>query len=142
MKIDPKKEEIEKAWSQAKSITKCSQVNGPIAAMIQQFRDLGWNPEKPNRWTKNEYLAIIGESPADDIQISTAMERDIENEIWKKAAHHYLGGGLEKGTPSFKQAEKARKKFIKEERFEEAQALDAVLAAGTWHHGRGESETI
>ena len=77
---------------------------------MQQLREINWEPREPDTWAKGEFLATIGSSIHDDLEIQAWMAQDIEKECWAKSADHYLGGGLEKGTPSIKQAERARKR--------------------------------
>ena len=86
----------------------------------------------PNSWfdVKNQLRADIGEHAWSNAQILQHLEEQLRDKTWQKAAKHYLGAGLEKGTPLLKPYRVVRRQLLKEGLREQAAALDAVVCAG------------
>ena len=70
-------------------------------------------------------------------EILNAFTNDLADQHWLKASKHYLGGGLQHGSPSFEPARRAHKELIKRGEYLQASMLDKVVAGATWHDGRG-----
>ena len=117
---------------------KHNKVCGPLGATMGALLTAGWKMPGPDHWIveNGEQEAVLKNKPGDTEQILRALKTDIEERLWIKAASHHLGAGLEKGTPSFEGARRARQHLVKTGLFKEAGALDAVICGGAWHDGR------
>ena len=75
-------------WSKAK---------GPISATICTVWEIGWQPISPTRWLANEAMAYIDGPRFAKAQILGQAAKDLERKLWRDAAHHAHGEGLEEG---------------------------------------------
>ncbi len=123
-----------------------ARASGPLQGTIAAMGQLGWVPAQPARW-----LAPDGATDADLEETDGGAQNDVdeaiqfsaETAVWRTAASHFLGGGLEEGTPSLRAAKEARSWFVRRGRAAEAKALDAVVCGGTWPGGaRWDSEAL
>ena len=101
---------------------------GPAAATINALLRAGWKPPRPDlREMENVDIVEVNKQPFTRFQITARTHHDLQEEIWKKAAKHEHGKGLETGTPSFQAAREAIKYLKKHGYFVEARALEYVL---------------
>ena len=116
--------EIQEAWKkiqiqvmQEKEL-KWRKVTGPMTATMKALLDNGWKIVKPDQWIRvigndEKELGKITEKPQETQAVVRAFGQDVETEIWKKAARHYLGRGLENGPPSMEAARRAKKHLLR-----------------------------
>ena len=124
---------------------------GPIAATIRTLRQIGWEPTTASAW-RTKYPDLEGDtvfavlascadagacSEKDKREILNAIRKDLIDQHWVKASKHYLGGGLEKGQPSFIPAKDVHAKLLKKGEYLQASMLEKVVAGTTTHDGRG-----
>ena len=125
-----KRSDIFRAWGKLKNHLSCGsrwhRVHGPMAATIATLSDLGWNPVSPYTWKQPrgsprnsgfepdgfiEWNYVGGDTSS----VHEAFTEDIENQLWKTAATHRHGRGLERGgdlTAGVKHIEWYRKKRV------------------------------
>ena len=72
----------------------------------------------------------------DKREIMDAIRQDLLDQHWVKASKHYLGGGLEKGQPSFQPAKDVHRKLLKKGEHLQAAMLCKVAAGASVHDGR------
>ena len=70
------------------------------------------------------------------MEIMDASQRDAEEKVWMDAAKHFLGVGLQMGTPSLDPARRARSWLVRNKRLDEARALDNIVCGAVWPGGR------
>ena len=100
----------------------------PAAATINAALQSGWRPARPDLWLFEEGLNVgISNSPFARFQTIARAQVDMQNELWKQAAKHEHGGGLETGIPSMQSARNATKYLRKHGYYTEATALEYVL---------------
>ena len=58
------------------------------------------------------------------------LEQSLIDGLWKKAASHFGGRGLEQGRPDFTPARKARRWLVKRGLILESKALDVLVCGG------------
>ena len=72
-------------------------VSGPIATAVATLMDLGWNPDRPDRWISpggDTWRVTRGAGPAN---VLDELSRSAEAKAWSRASSHYHGVGLEHG---------------------------------------------
>ena len=117
-----------------------------MAATIATLSDLGWNPVSPYTWKQPrgsprnsgfepdgfiEWNYVGGDTSS----VHEAFTEDIENQLWKTAATHRHGRGLERGgdlTAGVKHIEWYRKKGL----IAQAAMLTTVLCGAVWSTSR------
>ena len=76
------------------------QVKGPIGAVIATLYSGGWEPEQPGKWKDPEgqqwEIDYLNPDLVGDIE--ETFEEHYEKQIWKKAAKHHCGSGLQHGA--------------------------------------------
>ena len=103
-----------------------NQATGPISATICSVLEAGWKPSTPGFWQAPKASATLDGALFNKAQIIESFSKDMEMQIWEKAAVHPLSTGMEKGiTTDF--AKKARSQLIKEGNFMAARALDFLV---------------
>ncbi len=138
------KADLRKAWRRAlpKVLLKgvrWGSVSGPMQATIATVGQLGWAPVQPDRWLtedRTQYADLSEAAPEAGGQIELQLKLAAKRVLWRGAAGHHLGGGLDEGIPSFEAAREARRWQIKHHRPAEAKALDQVVCGGVWCGGR------
>ena len=133
---------IRKVWRKkapilAKDPRRRNQATGPISATICSVLEAGWKPSTPGAWQAPDASATLDGALFNKAQIIDSFSKDMEMQMWKRAAEHPLSTGMEKGiTTDF--AKKARSQLIKEGNFMAARALD-FLVCGAINELRPES---
>ncbi len=110
-----------------------------LQATVATLGQLGWVPSTPARWLascRSTYADADDGDPNAHAQILQAVRRSAQDAVWRRAAAHHLGRGLEEGLPQLEPARKARKWLTRRGLAAEARALDTVLCGGAWHGGR------
>ena len=79
---------------------------------------------------------------ARNLKIMEAEEKSAEIRVWRKAADHTFGSGLEEGPPYLDAARQARNWFIKRERYVEAKAVDTIVCGGISCTQLGDPEAV
>ena len=107
---------------------------GPIEATIKALSLLQWQPSAPDRWTITTdqkgnatqwiYLNCGG---CVRFEVTARATNDAQVLLWKKAAEHAYGSGLETGIPSLEPAKSTIRNFRKKGFATEAKALETVL---------------
>ena len=117
--------------SLAKGHSRWNQATGPISATICSVLEAGWKPSTPGFWQATEASTTLDGALFNKAQKIESFSKDMETQMWKKAAEHPLSTGMEKGiTSDF--AKRARSQLIKEGNFMAARALD-FLVCGAIH---------
>ncbi|CAK0871462.1 unnamed protein product [Prorocentrum cordatum] len=94
------KEKLEgrKRTSRSKGVT------GIVTATIATLLDLGWSPTGPWDWTSDDGVqlrapdSMIGQGPQDMWALKAELSASIQRYMWKRAAQHWHGKGLEGGA--------------------------------------------
>ena len=120
-----------------------ARVTGPMQATIAVLGQAGWHPVAPDRWISAEgtEYAELDWAPHANVAILEALRESFEAAAWKTAATHFLGRGLESGTPSLAPAESARQWLRRRERWSEVKALDRIVCGGVWVESRRHQPT-
>ena len=86
----------------------------------------------PDKWmdTERENLAELELSLFANAGILDAMTSAFEEAIWKSAANHFLGAGLESVCPNLGPAQSAKRWLPKQGMYKEAKALDCIVCGG------------
>ena len=113
-------------------------VSGPMQATIAVLSQIGWHPVQPNRWMDGgkDNLAELEWATFANTAITEAVAEELERLAWRDAASHFLGAGLETGTPNLDPARAARKWLLKNSMFKEVKALDVIVCGGVWTDSR------
>ena len=113
---------------------------GPIEATGAVLHLLGWQAQKIQVWTSAEgdrfKLGSLGRARC--WKIVEAIEKSAEIRVWRKAAAHTFGSGLEEGVPYLDAPRQARNWFLKHERFAEAKAVDHIVCGGLFCTPQGD----
>ena len=97
---------------------------GPAAATINALLRAGWKPARPDLWKVEDGLNIeVSKHPFARFQIQARAHHDLQEQVWKQAAKHEHGVGLESGTPSLLAARDATRYLKKHGYLVEARAL-------------------
>ncbi len=101
---------------------------GPVAGSINALLRTGWRPARSDLWQVEEDTTVeVSKQPFARFQTIARAQVDLQNEVWKQAAKHEHGGGLETGIPSF-QAARGAMKYVRTKWFHvEATALEYVF---------------
>ena len=77
-----------------------SRVSGHMAAVIATLLDISWKPLEPLKWedSQGDIWEIDPEAPEAAYQLRALLTQQISMAIWKRAAKHYCGAGLEQGA--------------------------------------------
>ena len=59
-----------------------------------------------------------------------SARKQAASSLWRNAAHHFGGEGLDTGTSSFAPAANIRKQFVRDGKFDQAKALDMIVCGG------------
>ena len=72
-------------------------VRGPISALIAMLLGVGWSPVFPDYWIdhRGHHWKLAGSAVG---QLVRALRLAVEAKLWRMAAGHYLGGGMEQGA--------------------------------------------
>ena len=102
---------------------------------------MDWDPTTPSAWLAKHpdldgdrvFAVLAGDNDgpcteADRREILDACAKDLIDQHWQKASKHYLGGGLQHGSPSFEPARRAHKELTKSGEYLQASMLDKVVA--------------
>ena len=106
---------------------------GPISATIGILLEIGWKPSAPDQWTapNGDRVNLSTTQPYTLVSMIGALQGQISESLWKDAAKHRFGSGLERGTPDFAMARKAKKYLIKKGNYDAASALDFIVSGAT-----------
>ncbi len=109
-------------------------VTGPMQATMAVLGGIGWRPVAPDKWidAAGDQYAELGWSPFANASILDTLTVAFERAAWVSASSHFLGRGLESGTPVLEPARSARRWFRKRELWKELKALDCVVCGGVW----------
>ncbi len=135
--------DLRKAWARALPRVllrgvRWSRVAGPLQATMAVLGQCGWHPIEPDRWISpdgSEYAGLQW-APHANVAILVALEAVFIAAAWRSAQRHFLGKGLEAGTPDLGPARSARQWLRKHERWKEVKALDQVVCGGIWDEFR------
>ncbi len=146
----PARRDVRKAWRRAHprillNGVHWGSVTGVMQATIATIGQLGWIPTAPDKWldeSRTQYADLNDAAPEAGPQIVLAVRRSAQRAVWRKAAEHHLGRGLEEGVPSMEAARAAKKWLNRRHQKAEAKALDAIICGGLWHGGRAGLQRI
>jgi len=120
-----------------------SEACGPAAATIEALLEIGWKPIRPDFWGIDETTSVkLDAQPFTRLQIIAKATNDLQRKVWKEAAKHQHGSGLEAGIPSFSAARKAIKYFRKNGLHNAAKALEYALVGFFRDPEEGDDRTI
>ena len=101
---------------------------GPSAALINAVLRAGWKSSRPDLWHVEEGTSIcIDKSPFARFQTIARAQVDLQGQVWKHAALHEHGGGLETGIPSMQSARNAFRYLRKHCFFVQARAFEYIV---------------
>ena len=104
-----------------------------MGACILTLHELGWKPAAPDRWQQGEkWWAYTGGDPEELLE---AIRKDISQKLWKKAAEHIGGEGLQGGA-DFTVARRYLGWLRRKGKVKEAGLLQTILAGGMWTRKR------
>ena len=112
---------------------KLTQTKGPVEATIAALMHLGWKPAAPDLWIvrgpggETKATIRLDGKTYTRFQITAQAQADAQDILWKSAAKHAHGKGLEGGTPSFEPARRAIRYFRRNGHHEAARALEYVI---------------
>ncbi len=110
-------------------------VIGPVGATIATLLDIGWNPVAPDFWKAPEWDWQLGDERFETPAFVASVARAVSGPLWREAAKHHGGGGLEKGGD----VSTLRKHIIwlnKKGRPLEAALLQTIGSGGAWTESR------
>ena len=95
--------------------TEVAPSKGAMSATIAVLLDLDWTPVLPWFWLDpdKKMAATIQDIPSVRREILGCVVSYASRAIWKKAAEHFGGAGLETGPPDFAPARQARRLMVK-----------------------------
>ncbi len=146
----PARRDVRRAWRRAHprillNGVHWGSVTGVMQATIATIGQLGWIPTAPDKWldeSRTQYADLNDAAPEAGPQIVLAVRRSAQRAVWRKAAEHHLGRGLEEGVPSMEAARAAKKWLNRRHQKAEAKALDAIICGGLWHGERAGLQRI
>ena len=101
---------------------------GPAAATINALLRAGWKPARPDLWNIEEGLNVqVSKEPFARVQTIARAHHDLQEQVWRKAAAHEHGKGLETGIPSMQAARVATKYLHRHGHHAQAKALEYIL---------------
>ena len=101
---------------------------GPAAGTINAVLRAGWKPSRPDLWQVEEGTSIVlDRSPFARFQIIARAQVDLQRQVWKQAALHEHGGGLETGIPSLQAARNGIRYLRKHGFFIQARAFEYIV---------------
>ena len=107
---------------------------GPLEATVRALISLHWQPSAPDRWVlatdlKGNATQWVDLSCGGSVrfQVTAKASNDAQILLWKKAAAHAYGSGLETGIPSLEPAKSTIRSFRKKGFASEAKALETVM---------------
>ena len=119
----------------ARPKTRWRHIGGPGAAMISTLQDAGWDPSTYDEWQDPEgqpWSTCKPNDPTfDTADLLNKFESSLSVKLWKKAAAHHNGKGLEEGA-DLTSVRKHLARLRKQKRHEEAGALECGVTAATW----------
>ena len=109
---------------------------GPVASLILVLRDRGWSPLCSTKWRDPNGLHWCMVQDALDLKsCAHAVRETLNRDVWRQAASHHLGAGLEEGA-DLTVPRRLLRGLLR--RGDEARAglLRAVLCGGLWPRER------
>ena len=81
--------------------TKWNKVKGPISITIAAIARAGWCPARPHFWYDKDRARSVNLDGLKCVKphVKRALQEDLCEKAWCDAAQHYMGSGLEKGSP-------------------------------------------
>ena len=78
---------------------------GPVVGTINSVLRAGWKPARPDLWHMEEGGSLeMSKNPFAKFEIIAKAQNDLQEQVWKDAANHEHGKGLESGIPSLQSA--------------------------------------
>ncbi|CAK0800628.1 unnamed protein product [Prorocentrum cordatum] len=114
-------------------------VTGPMGALILSFRELGWTPRAPDAWVDDqgdEWRRVSDHDSCDELY--QALGESVRRELWRAAAQHPEGRGLEEGGDPQKLRLNVRR-LCRKDHHREAGVLEANALASTWTKARAKA---
>jgi hypothetical protein len=92
-----------KVTARVEGATRWHRVLGPLGTLVATLLDIGWDPVEPLRWVDHTKQSwdIDPLLPEVQAQIIPLLDRAIDLKVWRQAATHNLGRGLEQGVDWF-----------------------------------------
>ena len=80
-----------------------------MQATIAEPLEFGWQPDALNRWRApgGEMEAVVTNDSWTKTAVVDYFRQTVEQALWREAAQHFAGGGLESGRPGFGPARRA-----------------------------------
>ena len=101
---------------------------GPAVATINAVLRTGWKPARPDLWNVAEGINVqVSKEPFARFQTIARAHHDLQVAVWKRAAEHEHGKGLETGIPSMHAARDATRYLHKHGHHVQARALEYIL---------------
>ena len=138
---------IAKAWAKQKAMlskvkprSRWHWARGPMSAMILSLWRAGWSPSGPARWrdgqgnTWDMTGAKVGAALDFDLMFDQLLQ-DVSARLWKTAAKHYSGQGLEQGADLYSARLMVRKLRARGKHGEAGIRLN-IVTGGFWTQKR------
>ena len=123
------------AWSKIKTKIKpedkvmWNRVNGLMANVIATLYSIGWQPQHYHLWTDRKGDAWNFLPGLNTVPVIIGMLNDVTDDMWREAATHRNGKGLENGVVHNETTLMVRK-FSKQKSYSNATALETILCDG------------
>ena len=109
---------------------------GPAAATIMTLAQIGWRPIGPDLF--KDTRGVTWTNPGTSYRClaqETAVAEAAKNQLWRHAATHYCGRGLQEGG-DLTAAKWLRQRLVKDGRKVDAGILDSLVEGATWFGDR------
>ena len=109
---------------------------GPVTGTILALQRIGWKAIAPALWRDAENQKwSLADGCLNLEELNDALKRDTERWLWKEAANHFNGSGLEEGA-DLVQARRHYNRLKKRGQHSLAGILLSVLSGGYWTNER------
>ncbi len=114
------------------NLARWSQSCGPAVATINSLIEAGWKPAAPDRWrSPRAEMAMVSATPYANALIKQELRSDMEAVVANEAEEHADGQGIGRSI-NLGPARAAQRFFIREGRWREAAAVDAIVCGTIW----------
>ena len=98
---------------------------GPLGATVCTLAQNEWTPSLPSYWVApgGEQAAALGTVPFHAREMVAAFRLSMESSVWRDAASHFCGKGLEEGPPDLSPLRAAAAQLRRRKQWLELSAL-------------------
>eukprot|EP00973_Karenia_brevis_P030197 4161742-Karenia_brevis.AAC.1 len=107
-------------------------VHGGLTAVIVTLLTIGWSCPSPDKWRDDLGQEVrLTLTPCDTVLVVQTLTAAIRRGLWKKAASHHMGQGLQEGV-HLPPLQRTLQHLRKQGRSAEAGTLVTIASAGIW----------